>query len=458
MHEGACFGKGLMLKTNKNHLFIMTAAHVAVGATGARMVIDNQEHTVQVAAAFIHKNYIVSGHPDLAILRAQDNAPLCAALPAKRLVIARNIDIRHELSSVERHRFFKGDVTEVSFERPLDVTAGAASAAGGAGQESECMWMRLSGITSMPGDSGSPMVTTAETSWHHTEGLLGGLLHGVSLQTSKTKRQMSSTTDSSMTPALHPILYVTPLGSLEQPKKHFVSIPVPSSPAARDSHLYAAVELLEMMPPTFSAKQNPLMTVADYKSRYAPTTEAALSPSASHSPSPPPPPSPSPPAADKGVLDAIAQLDAKIDAKIDGLGKKIDSTRLELATQISSMRGCEVVERPPAEAFTNLRHRLTKLFETTEEDLDAMTIKQLFIKLLEEANKNPFPDLAQGERLPLAFRNVGRMPVPQMRRCCACMGEGRQLHRPLVCDARRTVAGGDITLTLSYTASLHGSK
>mmetsp|Transcript_29263 Transcript_29263/g.84635 ORF Transcript_29263/g.84635 Transcript_29263/m.84635 type:complete len:83 (+) Transcript_29263:1130-1378(+) len=80
------------------------------------------------------------------------------------------------------------------------------------------------------------------------------------------------------------------------------------------------------------------------------------------------------------------------------------------------MRGYEVVEGPPAEAFNSLRQRLTKVFKTTEEELDAMTVEKVFIKLLEEADKNPFPDLAEGEQLPLAFRTVVRMPVPQMRR------------------------------------------
>jgi len=376
------YGKGLMLKTNTDELYVITAAHVAVGATKVKTDIGNKEQEMAVKMAWMHEGYLADGHPDLALLRIEHNDIVRAALRAKPLIAADNVSLRHELFSVDKQRFFKGEVTEIHSEVPSCVAPAAAPAAGVMGPAAGTstagsqprMWLQLSGVTSMPGDSGTPMVTA--------EGHLGGVLHGVSPHTSKSKRHMSSTTNSVTVRAHHPLLYIAPLDSLRSPSESFVAVPLPEGDT---THLYKALELLELMPHTFSIKKNPTMTIAEYREAYFSTAEPSSLLSEGGD------------GADGAVMKALNRLSKQIS---------------RVSEQINSMRGYEKGEMATEASFKSLREHLMQHFNITRAEIDSMTIMQLYMNLLKELRKKPFPEEV---KLQLNFSSASRVIPPKLR-------------------------------------------
>ena len=161
------YGKGLMLKSTTDELYVITAAHVAIGARKVKADIGNREQEMAVEMAWVHEGYVIDGHPDLALLKIEDNEIVRAALRTKPLIAADNVSFRHELCSVDKRRFFKDEVTEIRSEAPSCVaaaaavgsTAGAVGSTAGApnaGSQPRRMWLQLSRITSIPGDSEAP--------------------------------------------------------------------------------------------------------------------------------------------------------------------------------------------------------------------------------------------------------------------------------------------------------------
>mmetsp|Transcript_16394 Transcript_16394/g.39314 ORF Transcript_16394/g.39314 Transcript_16394/m.39314 type:complete len:420 (-) Transcript_16394:1232-2491(-) len=381
------YGKGLMLKTNTDELYVITAAHVAIGATKVMTDIGNKEQEMAVKMAWMHEGYLADGHPDLALLRIEHNDIVRAALRAKPLIAADNVNLRHELCSVDKQRFFKGEITEIRSEAPSCVATAAAagSTAGAVGPTAgaptagsdprRMLWLLLSGITSMPGDSGSPMVTA--------DGYLGGVVHGVSPQTSKSKRHMSSTTNSLTRRALHPLLYIAPLDSLRSPSESFVAVPLPEGDT---THLYKALELLELMPHTFSIKKNPMMTIAGYKTSYVTPAESQLQEGDE---------------ADEPWMKALNRLEIRLSKQIS-----------RVSEQINSMRGYEKGEMATEASFKSLREHLMQHFDIAEADIDSMTVTDLFMKLFNELEKDPFPEWVM---LQLQFSKAAHVPPPKLR-------------------------------------------
>ena len=211
------------------------------------------------------------------------------------------------------------------------------------------------------------------------DGYLGGVLHGVSPQTSKSKRHSGSTSNSLTRRALHPFLYVAPLDSLRSPSESFVAVPRKED----KEHLYKALELLELMPPTFSINKNRTMTIAGYKTSYVTLTETQDEEKRRTSLTGGGPGG----AVDGGVMRAIQELRDEV---LDGQRRVYK----QLSQQINSMRGYEEVEMATEACFNSLREELMQHFDITNEaDIDSMTVEDVYTKLFTELKKDPFPEL-----------------------------------------------------------------
>ncbi|CEM06698.1 unnamed protein product [Vitrella brassicaformis CCMP3155] len=243
-----------MMKTDAG-LFVATAAHAAIGALSVTINVAGKPREMMVLDTYIHQHYPIGGHPDLAVMRVEDDHEVRAVLP-KRLLVAKGVGLRHQLHSIDAARFFQGHVSDVHEASRRAESSQSAGGEEAGSSEMVRMWMRLFGVSSRPGDSGTPLAMES--------GQLGGVLHGVSPHMiGKHSSSSSSSVSITNETVPFPILYVSPLDSLEHPARNFVYIPLASS-QDEDSPRYKAVEMLEEMPPTFFLPEHLDKTISAY--------------------------------------------------------------------------------------------------------------------------------------------------------------------------------------------------
>jgi len=262
-----------------------TAAHVAlchVDVDGAAVTHGEGSH--EIKEYYIHKDYLSDGHPDIAIATLQQNAS-----PHRQTSICYGLDIGVHLEAQEivTEPQGGGASDEYQYSRRFGgVVCGVNKKADGT-----VSFLQLSGVSSKPGDSGSPLLVKDKRA-------VGAIVHGLSAHRNRGVRHRQ---DPEETAQVYHQLFVCPLDSLREPTGNFLHVPRSFLRKAPSASRYSLMQCIEELPVGFFDATNRQTSLRDY-------FDAHAQPSADPSKISMPAPQQQPPTIPDGTPDWVQPL------------------------------------------------------------------------------------------------------------------------------------------------------
>ncbi|CEM18490.1 unnamed protein product [Vitrella brassicaformis CCMP3155] len=259
-----------------------TAAHVVLcdaDVDGAAVTYGEGSH--EIKEYYIHKHYLSEGHPDIAIATLQQNAS-----PRRQTSICYGLDIGVQLEAQEI-------VTEegASAEYQYSRRFGGVVCGVNKKDDGTVSFLQLSGISSKPGDSGSPLSVK-------DKGAVGAIVHGLSAHRNRGVRHRQ---DPEETAQVYHQLFVCPLDSLREPTGNFLHVPRSFLRKAPSASRYSLMQCIEELPVGFFDATNRQTSLRDY-------FDAHAQPSADPSKISMPAPQQQPPTIPDGTPDWVQPL------------------------------------------------------------------------------------------------------------------------------------------------------